>query len=192
MSSVQVVSSGQESLFPASARARKQPSGPQAECVRFWETEWLKTRGYAWKWTAKHAALLAQAFRLAGSVEEVTRRCRNLLGTQDQFLKRAACPGLLVSQWNHPLVAKRAYEPKPAQSASQPGEPRSSAGPNSEGRPSPSAAASGASATKRAELPPDFGRRIAAAIASGKPIDSVLSEMHLQAAASSCGTSPAA
>jgi len=149
--------STQPDLFQAAERkTKKRQEGPQADCVRFWEDEWLRTRGYKWVWTSKHAALVAQALKMAGTVDEFRVRTRNLLSSIDPFLKKAAAPGLLVSHWNHPVVARR--PPTYSSTAPRPSSPRPSEPP-------------------RATLPEGWGARMAAALRSRAGLENVLREL---------------
>ena len=161
--------SSQASMFPEETRGRKKAVGPQADCIRFWEEEWLKTRGYKWAWTPKHAKLVAEALKLGGSVAEFEVRARNLLTTTEPFLKKAAAPGLLVSQWNHPIVARR------PPTFSRPSPPSSS-------RPSPT--------PQRASLPEGWGARLAANLRNPAGLAALQAEL-LQSNARTSGATSA-
>lgn len=148
--------STQPELFGKERKTRKRQEGPQADCVRFWEEEWLRTRGYKWAWTSKHAALIAQALKMAGSVDEFRLRARNLLTTIEPFLKKAAAPGLLVSHWNHPIVARR--PPTYSRTEPRPYSPPPSTQP-------------------RATLPEGWGARVVAALQSRAGLENVRREL---------------
>jgi len=146
--------STEETLFPMEGSGRKQAKGPQAECIRIWEGGWLKSRGYAWKWTSKHAANVARALKMAGSVAEFEIRAANLLAAQEPFLKKAASPGILVMHWNDPVVAKR----PPRTMASRPSSPPPTEKP-------------------AAILPAGWGARMAEALRSRAGVETVLREL---------------
>ena len=90
-----------------SSKPRKPPSGPHADCIRTWETEWSRTRlGQPWAWQPKDAALMAKALKLAsGDPEEVQARTTRLLESGDAWLAANASPGILVSRWNQLAVS---------------------------------------------------------------------------------------
>lgn len=87
---------------PKPKRPRKPATGPQADCIRHWESEWARTRlGAVWKWTARHASDVAKALDLAGGdAQEVQARATRLLESGDDWTATNASPALLVSRWN--------------------------------------------------------------------------------------------
>lgn len=89
-------------------KTRKPATGPHPDCIRAWEAAWLRTRGCGFAWTAKDAALIAKALRLAGGAASlVVARIERLLSeTDDEWIVRNASPGLLVARWN-----QLAFEP---------------------------------------------------------------------------------
>lgn len=102
-------------LFPIEKKGRKQQTGPQAECIRFWEEAWLKEKGYKWAWTPALCANVAKSLSMAGGdLLEWRGRALALIRTQDPFLKRNPTPSGLVHQWNNPVLARAVVRPKPS------------------------------------------------------------------------------
>ena len=100
------------SLFPEDQPPPKKtpPVGAQPEAIRLWESAWERTRGGRYLWTAKDAALIARARKMADeNLETLAVRVERLLSEEeDAWVARNASPGLLVERWN-----QLAYQPRP-------------------------------------------------------------------------------
>ena len=94
---------------PAATRAakpRKEPTGPQADCIRWWDAEWARTRlGTEWSWNSREAAAVAKCLKRAkGDAAEVQARMTRLLEHGDRWMAENAMPSILDSRWNQLAV----------------------------------------------------------------------------------------
>lgn len=86
----------------APARRRKPAKGVHPELVRFWQSEWGRTRlGNEYKIQSKDAAAIAKCLKLADEdPAAVKERMTRLLESGDKWLAENAFPSLLQSRWN--------------------------------------------------------------------------------------------
>jgi len=88
-------------VAPGGARkARKPASGPNAELLRFWESEWARTRGASWSWSQADAVAMAKCLKLAVGIEDAKDRITRILECQDRWVADNASPRVLSSHWN--------------------------------------------------------------------------------------------
>lgn len=81
-------------------RAKKSPTGPQAECFEHWKTEWARTRnGAAFVGATKDFVAITALLALADA-EEVKRRMTLMVTDPDIWIAKNASPALLRSKWN--------------------------------------------------------------------------------------------
>lgn len=86
---------------PRSKKPRAESVGDHPELIRFWESEWRRTRPTEYAIQAKHGVAMAKVLKLAkGNVEEVRSRITRLLEHPDPWMSGAASPCLLESKWN--------------------------------------------------------------------------------------------
>lgn len=83
-------------------RPRKEPTGPEADCRRWWDAEWSRTRlGTVWKWNPRQAAAVAKMVSTEdGNAAEVQRRMTLHLESTDAWTAQRAKPSLLLDNWN--------------------------------------------------------------------------------------------
>jgi uncharacterized protein YdaU (DUF1376 family) len=91
-------------------------SGDHAALIRFWEAEWLQTRGTPYAVEAKDGVAAAAVLKLAsGSLQEAQRRAERLLRSSDAWMTQNASLGLLRSRWNQLAVevqaARKGHDP---------------------------------------------------------------------------------
>lgn len=82
-------------------RSRAKPTGPQAECIQHWESEWSRTRlGDVFQIQSKDAIAVARMLKFKGvDAQEVKRRMTNMLESTDPWVAQNASPCLLQSKW---------------------------------------------------------------------------------------------
>jgi len=96
-------------------RPRATRTGAHAELIRYWESEWLRTRGTPYAVEAKDGVAVAAVLKLAcGDLGEAQRRADRLLGSSDTWMAQNASLGLLRARWNQLAVGvvDRKNEPK--------------------------------------------------------------------------------
>lgn len=80
-------------------KPRKEPTGDQATCVKWWCERWLQSRGVEYQPARKDFVAVAAMLKLDGA-DEVKRRMDRMIGDSDEWMFKKASPTLLVSQWN--------------------------------------------------------------------------------------------
>ena len=81
--------------------SKPKATGRGTPLTRYWDSEWLRTRGVPYAWTRQDAICLAKCAQLASQdQQEVERRIQALLGSPDRFNAENATPRLLLSKWN--------------------------------------------------------------------------------------------
>jgi hypothetical protein len=87
---------------PPPARPRAPRTGAHPELLRFWESEWLRTRGVPWAWAQPDLVAIAKCLKLAGEEgqREVEARITRILENQDRWTADNASPRILASHWN--------------------------------------------------------------------------------------------
>jgi len=82
-------------------KPRKEPTGDHADLIRFWDSEWQRTRKTPWAWNTVEASHMARARKLAaGDVGIVRTRITRLLESDNPWMHDNASPAILVSRWN--------------------------------------------------------------------------------------------
>lgn len=87
---------------PASTppRSRKPATGPNAECIRHWESEWTRTRlGTTYAVQTKDGVAVAWMLKQSDA-QEVRRRMTAMLEREDAWTTANASLSLLRSHWN--------------------------------------------------------------------------------------------
>lgn len=83
-------------------KPRKPATGPHADLLRFWESEWARTRGVDWAWTKPDLVAMSKCLKLAGDEgqREVETRITRILENTDRWTADNASPRILASHWN--------------------------------------------------------------------------------------------
>ena len=99
-----VLAPSEPSVADAPERTRKHrmaPTGPNTELIRWWETEWTRTRCTTWEWLKADAVAMARCLKLAkNDLLEAKQRVTRILESQDRWVADNASPRTLVSHWN--------------------------------------------------------------------------------------------
>lgn len=95
-------------------RPRKPPTGDHADFARYWEQNWLKTRGVPYVYSAKDGIAAAQILKLKGSsLAEACLRADRMLRSSDPWIRSNASVQFLLNRWNQmATISTNTPEPK--------------------------------------------------------------------------------